>query len=89
MDNGGTTISNGNGVNNMKEVVITEHLYTKMVSYIIESSIVIAFYTRYSTNDKWELANDYSVSMEEFEYIKDTINYLATMYNHEIKQVRQ
>ena len=53
------------------EDTITESAFTKMTSYVLGSYIIISFYERYAIDDGWEFADDYRMSIEEFEYMKE------------------
>ena len=71
------------------EDTITESAFTKMTSYVLGSDMIITIYNRYGVTDKWEFADDYRMTMEEFESMKDTMVYLAMKYKHDIKQEQQ
>ena len=67
------------------EDTLTESAFTKMTSYVLGPNIIISFYGRYASTDAWEFADDYRITLEEFEYIQETFEYLVIKYNYEIK----
>jgi hypothetical protein len=71
------------------EDTIVETMYTKITSYVSDSKIAIAIYSRDKPSEPWEMSNSEYVQSDKFENIIDTLSYLKLKYKSEIGSNKQ
>ena len=64
------------------EDTITESKYTKITSKACGSEIVITVYARVMVGmrERWDADDDYRISLDEFETMRDKLIYLVMKY---------
>ena len=71
------------------EDTIVETMYTKITSYVSDSKIAIAIYSRDQPSEPWEMSNSEYVQLDKFENVIDTLSYLKLKYKSEIGSNKQ